>query len=351
MSGVMKRVNEASPARSFARRDFCKCASAGLGLSALALGAPGLLGCAGGDEGALLLGGERVAPEVIDRDPLSLLPGSVVMLSYVDAAMMFASRLGPDMNQLIAGLFPLGPESNFVPARDVVKMYGGMYAMQGADFCIVLQGNFDVPTIYRAAEAKAMTGPGAPLVKSRYADMDLFTAGRMGFVLLTNHTVLSGNETGIRRALDRLRRNKLTRSVPKWMVDLSNTKGAAYTLAGDFSNQPAVEAAAPKLPFVTGMKYVRIIGNFQPPGMNFAGAFTYSDPQSAANGAAALQNLQQVASFMSMISSWGMGGSVPPMQVAQSGNDTAFTLPMEESMVRLLIKVGAETVKKALMGV
>lgn len=349
MSGEMKRVHKAcfGGLHRPSRRDFLY--SAGLSIPAFALGSLGW-GCGGADEGALLVGGERVDPAAIDRDPLALLPSGVVMLSFIDAAMMFASRLGPDIGQLIAGLFPLGPESNFVPSRDVVKMYGGLYAMQGADFCIVLQGNFDVQTIYRAAEAKATTAPGAALVKSRYADMDLFTAGNLGFVLLTNHTVLSGNETGIRRALDRLRRNKLSRSVPRWMVDLSNTKGAAFTVAGDFSNQPAVETAASKLPFVTGLKYARVIGNFQPPGMNFAGALTYADPQSAANGAVALQNLQQVASFVTMISSWGMGASVPPMQVAQSGNDAAFTLPLDESMVRLLIKVGAETVKKALFG-
>ncbi len=350
MSGVMNRIHRADLGglRRSTRRTFLE--SSGLGISAFLLSQAGY-SCGGTDDGALLLGGERVDPAVIDRDPLALLPSGVVMLSYIDAAMMFASRLGPDIGQLISGVFPLGPESNFVPSRDVVKMYGGLYAMQGADFCIVLQGNFDVPTIYRAAEAKATTAPGAVLVKSRYADMDLFTAGNLGFVLLTNHTVLSGNETGIRRALDRLRRDKLTRSVPKWMIDLSNTKGAAFTVAGDFSKQPAVETAASKLPFVTGLRYVRVIGNFQPPGMNFAGALTYADPQSAANGAVALQNLQQVTSFVSMISSWGMGGAVPPMQVAQSGNDAAFTLPLEESMVRLLIKVGAETVKKVLFGI
>jgi hypothetical protein len=305
-------------------------------------------GCGGADEGALLIGGERVDSATIDRDPLALLPSGIVMLGYLDAATLFQSRLGPEVSQIVTGLLPLGPESNFVPARDVARVYGGVYAMQGADFCAVLQGNFDTAAIQRAADAKAMTTAGAPLVKSRYGDRDVFVVANIGFVVLTNHTILSGNETGIRRAIDRLRYNKLERSMPKWMTDLVSTKGAAFSVAGDFTKQPAVEAGAQKLPFLAGLRYMRVVGNFQPPGMNFAGALTYKDPQTAAAGAANLQNLQQIASFVSVISSWGMGPSVPPMQVAQSGNDAAFTMPMDESLVRTLMRVAADTVRKAL---
>ena len=305
-------------------------------------------GCGGADEGALLIGGERVDSATIDRDPLALLPSGIVMLGYLDAATLFQSRLGPEVSQIVTGLLPLGPESNFVPARDVARVYGGVYAMQGADFCAVLQGNFDTAAIQRAADAKAMTTAGAPLVKSRYGDRDVFVVANVGFVVLTNRTILSGNETGIRRAIDRLRYNKLERSMAKWMTDLVSTQGAAFTVAGDFTKQPTVEAGAQKYPFLAGLRYMRVVGNFQPPGMNFAGALTYKDPQTAAAGAANLQNLQQIASFVSVISSWGMGPSVPPMQVAQSGNDAAFTMPMDESLVRTLMRVAADTVRKAL---
>jgi hypothetical protein len=167
-------------------------------------------------------------------------------------------------------------------------------------------------------------------------------------VILTSRTVLSGNETGIRRALDRLRYSKLERSMPKWMTDLVSTRNAAFAVAGDFSGQGAVEAAAPQMPFLAGLRYVRVVGNFQPPGVNFAGALTYTDPQSAANGAAALSNLQQLTQFVSMLSSWGMGGPVPAMKVAQSVNDVAFTVPLDESFVRLLLRLSADTARKVL---
>lgn len=317
------------------------------------LTAPTLAGCGGADDSLVLIGGERIDATVIDRDPVAILPSGAVMLSYLDAATMFASSLGGEVNQVVTSLLPLGRESNFVPARDVVKVYGGLYAMQGADFCAVMQGNFDVDAIRRAADAKAITVIGAPLVKTRYADNDLFTAGNIGFVLLTPHTILTGNETGMRRALDRLRFNKLDRSassaasIPSWMVELLSTKNASFAVAGDLSSQSAVASATGQLPFLAGLKYVRIIGNFQAPGVNFAGALTYTDPQSAANGAVQLRNFEQIAKIASLLSLWGFGGSAPSMQVAQRENDVAFTLPLGEGIVRMLLRSAGDAAKSA----
>lgn len=310
-----------------------------------ALYAPAAAGC-GGSDSLVLIGGEKVDAASIDRDPMALLPSGMVMLGYLDAAQMFATGIGTEVEQVVTGLLPIGRESNFVPSRDVAKVYGGLYAMQGADFCAVLQGNFDVEAIRRSAEARAVTVLGASLVKSRYAENDLFTAGNVGFVALTQHTILTGNETGMRRALDRLRYGKLERSAPSWMIDLSSTRGASFALAGDLATQAAVAGAAQQIPFIAGLQYVRVTGNFQPPGVNFAGAFTYTDPQAAANGAVALRNLEQVARIATLLTSWGMG-SVPPMKVAQSQSDVAFTLPLSDEMVRTLLRTGAEVVRRA----
>ncbi|WP_438009212.1 hypothetical protein WME89_11310 [Sorangium sp. So ce321] len=338
----------ASPVMRMLLRSRCAAAlrRAAGALAIAALAAPALAGCGGADDSLVLVGGEKIDATAIDRDPLAVLPSGAVMVGYLDAAALFASGLGGEVSQIIASLLPLGPESNFVPARDIAKVYGGLYAMQGADFCAVMQGNFDVDAIRRAADARTVTVIGAPLVKTRYADNDLFTAGNVGFVVLTPHTILTGNETGMRRALDRLRFSKLQRSVPSWMVELLSTKNASFAMAGDVTSQPAVASAAGQLPFVAGLQYVRVIGNFQPPGVNFAGALTYTDPQSAANGAVALRNLEQVARIASLLSSWGFGyGSVPPMQVAQRESDVAFTLPLGEGIVRMLLRTAAETAR------
>src|SRR5690606_25393976 len=161
---------------------------------------------------------------------------------------MFSTGVGAEVDQIVKGLLPIGPESNFVPSRDVARVYGGLYAMQGADFCAILQGNFDPDAIRRSADMRAVTVAGAPLVKSRYAGTDLYAAGNIGFVVLAPHTLLTGNETGMRRALDRLRGGKLERSIPAWMIDLAGTRGASFALAGDLATQAAVASASQQIP-------------------------------------------------------------------------------------------------------
>ena len=307
-------------------------------------------GCGGGDQNLVLVGGRQVDPAVIDRDPVALLPSNPVMLGYVDAAAMFQSSLGPDVGSIVTAVLPIGPESNFVASRDVQRIYGGIYAMQGADFCAVIQGNFDVASIHRAAEARTKVSSGLPLVRSRYAEMDLYTAGNVGFVLLTPHTALTGNETGMRRALDRLRTTELTRSVPPWMIELMSTPNAAFALAGDISGQGSVEAATQKMPFLTGLSKVRTIGNFQPPGMNFAGSLTYVDAASAAAGTANLADLQKLTGFMGLLSSLGLMGPVPQMQVVQRETDVAFTMPVDTAFARFLLGMLGDVAKKVTTG-
>ena len=222
---------------------------AGLSARAAALSVAALLGaasggCGGANDSLALVGGEQVDAATIDRDPLALLPSGIVMLGYLDATAMFRSGVGGEVEQIVNGLLPIGQESNFVPSRDVTRVYGGLYAMQGADFCAVVQGNFDAAAIRRSADARAVTVLGAPLVKSRYAGNEMYTAGNLGFVVLTPHTVITGNETGIRRALDRLRLGKLESRVPAWMIKVAETKNTTFALAGDLTGQPAVASAA-----------------------------------------------------------------------------------------------------------
>jgi hypothetical protein len=303
-------------------------------------------GCGPG-EGVTLLGGQKVDASLIDRDPLALLPSGVLVLGVVDAAAMFHSQWGPDAAQVVNNVLPLGAESNFVVQRDVNRVYGGVYAMQGADFCAVIQGNFDVDAIRRAADARAITISGAPLVKTRYAETDLYTAGNLGFTVVTAHTVITGNETGIRRALDRLRFGKLERAVPQWMVDLAQTQGAAMAVAGDLGAPNSVDVTSAKLPFLGNVRTVRVIGNFQPPGMNFAGALTYPDPAAAASAMQTLKGAQQVAQIASMFTSIGWGAAIPSPELAAQQNDVAFTLKVDDAFVHVLLNYFSDLTRKA----
>ena len=300
-------------------------------------------GCSGADQ-AVLIGGHKFDATEIDRDPVAVLPGGTVVFGTLDGPALFQSSYGGDVSGVIANVLPLGAESNFVPSRDVQRVLGGAYAMQGADFCVVVQGNFDVDAISRAAATRAVTVAGVPMVRSRYAESDLYTVGNIGFTVLTNHTVLSGNETGIRRALDRLRFGKLERSVPAWMIDLSKTPGAAFTVAADLGAQPVADATARQVPFLVGMKLVRVIGNFQPPGVNVAGTMTYADADAAGRAAPALRNLQQLGQMMSLFTSWGWG-AVPNPQIQAQGADLAFTMPVEDAFVHTMLRMAADSTR------
>ncbi len=300
-------------------------------------------GCSGADQ-AVLIGGKKVDPTEIDRDPVALLPGGIVVFGTLDGPSIFQSSYGGDLSGLIATVLPLGAESGFVASRDVQRVLGGAYAMQGADFCVVVQGNFDVDAIQRAAASRAVTIAGAPMVRSRYAESDLYTVGNLGFTVLTGHTVLSGNETGIRRALDRLRFGKLERSVPAWMVDLGKSPGAAFTVAGDLGTQAVADATARQVPFLVGLKLVRVIGNFQPPGMNVAGTLSYADADAAGRAAPVMRDLQRMTQMLSLFTSWGWG-AVPTPQIQPQGADVAFTMPVEDAFVHTLLRMAADSMR------
>jgi hypothetical protein len=305
-----------------------------------------LAGCSSANESLVLVAGNKVDAAAIDKDPLTVLPPGVIMLGYLDASAMFASGMGPEVEQLIARVLPLSAEANFQARRDVAKVYSGLYAMQGVDVCAVVQGNFDPDAIARVADSQSTTVTGVPLVKTRYADYDLFTAQNLGFVVLTKHTILSGNEVCMRRALDRLRFSELERSIPTWMIALTETPGAAFAFAGDLSSQTSVEAATQTIPFVHGLKYVRVLGNFQDPGLNFVGTLTYADATAAQGGAAQLANLRELTQFMNMLTSWGVGQAANQLQVSTVGSEVQFSVPLDGMLVRTLLNLISEFLRQ-----
>lgn len=303
-----------------------------------------LASCGGGDS-LVLVAGQRVDSARLDADPVSILPPGILMFGYIDAAAMFHSSLGPDVGSMVQTLLPLPPEAGFVPSRDVTRIFAGTYAMQGADFCAVVQGNFDVDAIRRSVDTKTPGLAGVPLSKHRYADNDLYTAGNIGFTLLTAHTALSGNETGMRRALDRIRYGKLDRAVPEWMTNLGRTPGAAFSLAGDLSSASPGGAAFQSMPFFSGASTLRLVGNFQSPGINFAGTLTFNDEAAAESSASTMQSLNSISPFVSLLSAIGLGISIPPIKVARSSKDVGFTIAMEEGTARTLLRKGGDVLR------
>jgi hypothetical protein len=284
--------------------------------------------------------GSRLPSEAIDQDPLALLPSKPVVLGVVDVPAFLASPLGNEINRLAAKYIPLGQETGFVLQRDLKKLVGGAYSLAGVDVVAVAQGNFNPDLIRSAVERHAMTPGGVPLVHSKYAGNDVFTAGNVGFTVVTLHTMLIGNETGMRRALDRIRDNHLVRDVPEWMTKLIETQQAATVLAGDVATEPRIAAMARMAPFLGGLSSFRVVGNFQPPGVNVAGTLSYADAPSAAAGANALRGLAQMSAIASVLAIFGLGAPLQNLQIENHDRDTTFVTSADaESLARLLAQV------------
>jgi hypothetical protein len=340
--------------RRLHRRDAVRLGA--LGAASLSLSS--LLGCAGGYSLVPIQPKKRAVGD-IDADPIALLPPRVLVYVSVDLQPLYATSLGADVAPLIQSIVPLGAESNFMPVRDTTKLVGGVYAMQGVDFLGVLQGRFDVASITRAADARAAAPSGAePLVKSRYGDRDIYTSSNTGFTLLSAHTMLCGSEVAMRRAIDRLRYGTVRRDVPAWMISVAETQGASFALVGDFGADaaflgvppkgakrmrrqrstpavPVLRASSVEFPFLGDLRAMRVVGNFAPPDLNFAGTLSYSAPENAARGADSLRNVSKLAQWATM---FALGG-LPPINVAVSGNDVGFVQPIDSNIARSLFQL------------
>jgi hypothetical protein len=166
-------------------------------------------------------------------------------------------------------------------------------------------------------------------VHSKYAGNDVYTANNVGFVVVTKHTMLVGNETGMRRALDRIRDNRLRREIPEWMTKLVETPKASMVFAGDVASQPQVAALARSAPFLNGLNQFRVLGNF-------AGTLTYADAAGAAAGAASLKSMGQMAGVMNVLAMFGLGSPLQQLQVKSDDKDMSFVLGVDaKSLIRL----------------
>jgi hypothetical protein len=301
------------------------------------------LGCSKKDDVIVETGSERVmTADEIDRDPLALLPGGAVGIVRVDAVAFHASEFGQRMQRLTAARLPVPPSAGFEPARDLTTVYVGVYSMKGADFAMVATGRFDPAKIEAAADGTTMTPLGAPLVRATYADRTLYVSRNIGFTVLTARTVLLGNETGIRRALDRMKESRARREVPSWAEKVLEHPQAAVAATVDFESSPLAESATKGVQFVDGMKRGRILGNFEPPGMNFVATLTYADAPTADRSAHAIRgahrSLQSYSFFMSLA---GIKNPIRDLQVQPVDKDMQVAAQIEPQGIEWLLNQAA----------
>ena len=138
-----------------------------------------------------------------------------------------------------------------------------------------------------------------------------------------------GNETGIRRGLDRLEAGRVKVELAPQIESFMRAPGAPFAFGSDAEYDPQVSAFTSQLPFLKGMSMMRAVGNFDSPGVNIAGTLTYKDGAQAEQGAASLQGLQQhLAAYGFLASVIGLAQPIQQMQVSRvDSRATGSALP------------------------
>lgn len=273
--------------------------------------------------------GRGLTAEDIDRAPLALLPPGGFAWAHVDVTRAAQSSVGQRLLDYAEGRVPIPPETGFVPRRDLTRLVLAAYSLQGVDFAGVASGRFDPERIARAAADPSSRVLGARLIESEYAGRKLYTVQNVGFVVLTPHTLLFGNETGIRRSLDRIEEGRAQNELPSWVSELLAAPTAHFVTGFDLTTGPVATAVAPRLAFLRSAQIARVLGNFEPPGVNLAGTITYPDEQAAASGAADLQRQGSNVALAARL--LGLGKPIRKLEAQPTGNDAQFVLSLDES--------------------
>jgi hypothetical protein len=306
-----------------------------LGLAA----AVGPFGCSHREDVVVKTGADKkLSEEQIDADAAPLLPGGAIGVLVVDANALFTSMFGDKVRQVVEKRLPLPPSAGFEPKRDLTKAWLGFYSMQGADMAGVALGHFDRQKIEAAADGVQPTPLGVPVVKTSYAGRTLYTAGTVGFSVLTAKTALIGNETGMRRALDRISEGRVRNQLPSYMQKLLAGTTAPIVFGADFTSSPLPDATRQELAFLNGLKTVALVGNFQDPGLNLAGTLTYADVDAAQKGAEGLVGLRRkvesVAPFLALL---GIGQPVRRLEAEPKDKDVSFVAAIDGAAVAVLL--------------
>jgi hypothetical protein len=301
------------------------------------------LGCSHTEDVIVQTGaGKEQNPVDLDKEPLALLPGGVVGIASVDATQLVASPFGGRLLALLNQRLPVPPSAGFDPARDLQHLYLGMYSMQGADLSGVALGKFDKAKIEAAVNGVEKTPQGVPIAKRQYAGRTLYTAAGFGFCLLSDHTALFGNDTGIRRALDRVREGRVRRQTLPWVDKLLDNEKTAPIVAGaDLRAQAIPEAASSNLSFLNGLETLAFVGNFKDPGVNLAGTLAYGDEPGAKKGADNVQSLaQKLGTYGTLLAIAGYPQPVRQLQAEAKGKQAAFVVALDAaSLITLMDKL------------
>jgi hypothetical protein len=300
---------------------------------------PLLTACSNNEDVIVQTGtGKELSSIDIDKEPLALLPGGVVGIASVDATQLFASQFGNKLLALLNQTLPIPAAADFQPTRDLAHLYLGLYSMQGADLSGVAIGRFDRAKIEAAVNGVARTPQGVPVAKGQYAGRTLYTASGVGFCLLTDQTALFGNDTGIRRALDRIHEGRVRRQTLAWMDKLLNSEDAPIVLGADLRAEAIPAAASSNLAFLNGLETMAFVSNFSDPGINLAGTLVYGNETEAQQGADNVQALAlKLGTYGTLLALIGIPQPVRQLQAEAKGKDAAFVVGLDGAAIGALL--------------
>ncbi len=288
--------------------------------------------------------GVELTAEDIDRNPLALMPGGALGVFNIEVPALLSSAAGERMSSMTQARLPVPPSAGFVPARDLQRVVLGLYSFQGVDFMGVASGSFDMAAIDQAAAGTEATPLGTPLVRVEYAGRHFYVSANIGFVVLTSKTVIFGNETGIRRALDRIESGRVTVDLPPEVEALMEQPGAPLAFASDARHDPQVAALMSQMPFLNGMKMLRMIGNFDPPGMNLAGTLTYDDAATAEAGRASLQQVHQnIATIGLIAAAFGVAQPIQKLEIQVIDSSLQVSMALDANAATGILDLLATT--------
>jgi hypothetical protein len=294
-----------------------------------------LAGCGPGAGHAISPSG--LSAEQIDADPMALLPAAPVAVASVDTRAFYTSgSVGAQLASLSENLLPLADAAGFKASRDVDRVVAATYSAQGADMVAVVSGRFDEAKITQAVEQQTTKAAGA-ISESEYGGRHVFSVKGSGFTILTPRTALAGTQAAIRRALDRVHDGNAKRDLPQWMQDTLATPNAAAALAVDLT-QPvsSISMGTLQMSFSKGLKMVRAVADFKPPGMHVAGTLTYAD---AASAASASSGLKQAVTMEGLVALTGLAPKLQEVTVNATDANVSVSLAVDDEDMRKLAAV------------
>jgi hypothetical protein len=101
---------------------------------------------------------------------------------------------------------------------------------------------------------------------------------------------------------------------------------------------PVPDAARQQLPFLNGLETARVLGNFESPGLNFAGTLSYPDESASQKGAASINQIaQNLDSYGWMLAFLQIQQPVRKLQAQAEAKDTKFVLSVDGVAVSSLL--------------